>query len=92
MKTKSLLKKHNIKPNPMKDQFFLDDLATINKMVDLAELNKNDVVLEVGAGTGNLTREIARQAGKVITFEIDLPPSSLLRKWDKQLRTKASQH
>ncbi len=69
--TKKILKKHNIKPNPMKDQFFLGNSATIKKIVDLAELNKNDVVLEVGAGTGNLTREIAKQANMVITFEID---------------------
>jgi 16S rRNA (adenine1518-N6/adenine1519-N6)-dimethyltransferase len=69
--TKKLLNKHNIKPNPMKDQFLLNDWNTVKRMIDLAELNQNDVVLEIGAGTGNLTCEIAKQAGKVITFEID---------------------
>jgi 16S rRNA (adenine1518-N6/adenine1519-N6)-dimethyltransferase len=71
MKTKSLLKKHNINPNPMKDQFFLDNQKTIEKLVSLANLNNQDIVLEIGAGTGNLTRELAKFAGKVITFEID---------------------
>lgn len=71
MKTKRLLKKYNINPNPMKDQFFLDDLGTVNKLVHLAQLTQEDVVLEIGAGTGNLTGEIAKKAGKVITFEID---------------------
>lgn len=71
MKTKKLLEKYNIKPNPMKDQFFLDDKKVIRKMVSFADLNKKDIVLEIGAGTGNLTKEIAKKAGKVIAFEID---------------------
>ncbi|MBI2103493.1 hypothetical protein HYT59_00645 [Candidatus Woesebacteria bacterium] len=65
------LEKHKIKPDPLKDQFFLTDEGVIKKIVDFADLNENDVVLEVGAGTGNLTAEIAKKAGRVITFEID---------------------
>ena len=60
-----------IKPSPSKDQFFLTDEETIKKIVDFADLNKKDVVLEIGAGSGNLTAEIAKRAGKVIAFEID---------------------
>ena len=40
-------------------------------MIDSADLDKNDVVLEIGAGTGNLTKKIAKRAGRVIAFEID---------------------
>lgn len=65
------LQKHNVSPDPLKDQFFLVDEQVIKKMVDLADLDKKDVVLEVGAGVGSLTREIARKAGRVIAFEID---------------------
>jgi len=80
MKTKKLLEKHGITPNPMKDQFFLDDYKAIKKMIKLAELKKKDIVLEIGAGTGNLTREIAKKAGKVITFEIDKRFEPILEK------------
>jgi 16S rRNA (adenine1518-N6/adenine1519-N6)-dimethyltransferase len=65
------LEKQKIKPDPLKDQFFLTDEEIIRKIVGFADLNKNDVVLEVGAGTGNLTKEIAKYAGRVIAFEID---------------------
>lgn len=60
----------DIKPDPLKDQFFLADENIIQKMVKFAELNKNDTVLEIGAGTGNLTSELAKHASRVISFEI----------------------
>lgn len=60
-----------IKPVALKEQFFLIDEEIIKKMVSFAELNKNDVVLEIGAGIGNLTTEITKKAGKVIAFELD---------------------
>ncbi len=63
--------KLNIAPDPLKDQFFLMDEEIIKKVAGFADLDKNDVVLEIGAGIGNLTREIAREAGRVIAFEID---------------------
>ncbi|OGM24686.1 hypothetical protein A2627_02710 [Candidatus Woesebacteria bacterium RIFCSPHIGHO2_01_FULL_39_28] len=60
-----------INPDPLKDQFFLVNRKIIRKLTEFAQLSKNDVVLEVGAGIGNLTKEIAKKAGKVIAFEID---------------------
>lgn len=71
MNTKKELSKFDISPDPLKDQFLLDDEEIIQKIVDFADLTKKDVVLEIGAGIGNLTRELAQKAGKVITFEID---------------------
>lgn len=61
----------DFKPDPLKDQFFLMDGEIIKKIVSFADLKRSDIVLEVGAGTGNLTRELAKKAGKVIAFEID---------------------
>src|SRR5258708_16524722 len=60
-----------ITPDPLKDQFFLTDEKIIQKIIEAAELNKKDVVLEIGAGTGNLTKEIAKKVDHVIAFEID---------------------
>lgn len=65
------LNKFGISPDPMKDQFFLNDEKIIQKVVEFADLREKDVVLEMGAGTGNLTSELAKKAGRVITFEID---------------------
>lgn len=59
------------KPNPKLDQFLLTDENIITATVVQADLGQNDTVLEVGAGTGNLTRALAAQAGRVIAFEID---------------------
>lgn len=71
MDVRSLLQKYHVNPDPLKDQFFLTDEKTLTQIADFARLNKTDTVLEVGAGTGNLTAEIAIKAGRVIAFEID---------------------
>lgn len=71
MDVKGIPNQFNIAPDPLKDQFFLQDEEIIKRIVESADLNRDDVVLEVGAGIGNLTREIAKKAGKVIAFEID---------------------
>lgn len=52
-------------------QNFLKDKNILNKIIAQAELNKEDVVLEIGVGTGLLTEELAKAAGKVIGIEID---------------------
>jgi len=72
-------------PDPLKDQFFLTDEETIKRIVGFAQLHRNDVVLEVGAGTGNLTKEIAKKADKVITFEIDNRFKPFLRQLPKNV-------
>lgn len=60
-----------IKPDPTKDQFFLTDDSLIDRIVELGELTNDDVVIEVGAGVGNLTQKLAEKPGKVIAFEVD---------------------
>lgn len=71
MDIKGQLQSAGIEPNPLKDQFFLKDKHLLTKFVDLAKVSKKDVVLEIGAGIGNLTRELAKNARKVIAIEID---------------------
>src|SRR4030042_6867965 len=71
MDIKYILEKHNIVPDPLKDQFFIQDEKIIKKIVNLSDPKRNDIVLEIGAGIGNLTREIAKKVGRVIAFEID---------------------
>jgi len=60
-----------IQPATRHGQNFLIDLNLQQVIVDAADLSFRDVVLEVGTGTGALTALMARQAGAVITVEID---------------------
>lgn len=71
MNIKDQLEKANIIPDPLKDQFFLIDEDIIKKTIVFADLKKEDIVLEVGAGIGNLTHELAKKVKKVFAFEID---------------------
>ena len=52
-------------------QNFLIDINTAQREVEYAHVNKNDIVLEIGPGTGILTKLIAEKAKKVIAVEID---------------------
>ena len=60
-----------IRPATRHGQNFLIDLNLVQMIVDAAELTSDDVVLEVGTGTGSLTALMAEQAAAVVTVEID---------------------
>lgn len=52
-------------------QNFLTDSKLIERIVRLAEFNREDTVLEIGTGKGHLTEALCQRAGKVYTVEID---------------------
>ncbi len=54
-----------------KGQHILIDEEVIENEVNEAEIKKNEKVIEIGAGTGILTRRLADVAGEVLAFEID---------------------
>ena len=54
-----------------KDQHFLIDNRVIGRIIEYADLTGEDTVLEIGAGYGNLTKELASRAGKVVAIEVD---------------------
>ncbi len=60
-----------ISPATRHGQNFLIDLNLHRVIIDAAELTKQDVVLEVGTGTGALTQLMAEKVAAVITVEID---------------------
>jgi 16S rRNA (adenine1518-N6/adenine1519-N6)-dimethyltransferase len=62
---------HGLRPKGKLGQNFLIDLNLIELIVRSAELTKDDLVLEVGTGTGSLTSRLADAAGHVISVEID---------------------
>ena len=52
-------------------QNFLIDEHVITKIINAAEITKDDLVLEIGPGIGTMTQYLAESAGKVIAVEID---------------------
>ncbi|MCX6760203.1 MAG: 16S rRNA (adenine(1518)-N(6)/adenine(1519)-N(6))-dimethyltransferase RsmA, partial [Candidatus Nealsonbacteria bacterium] len=69
----------NIKPNKRLGQNFLIDKAALNKIISAADLSENDVVLEIGPGTGMLTRELLKITKKVIAVEKDKKMAEVLK-------------
>ncbi|MCL1787305.1 MAG: methyltransferase domain-containing protein, partial [Defluviitaleaceae bacterium] len=52
-------------------QHFLVDGHVVDKILKAADVNKNDVVLEIGPGIGGLTQALAADAGQVVAVELD---------------------
>jgi 16S rRNA (adenine1518-N6/adenine1519-N6)-dimethyltransferase len=78
--TLKILKENNIRLNRRKGQNYLIDSNILQKIVNFAELSKNDDVLEIGAGIGTLTIPLAEKAGKVIAVEQDKKIATILEK------------
>ncbi len=66
-----MLRRHGVTPIRRLGQNFLVDPNIIRKIVDLAAVGPSDHVLEVGAGTGTLTRALAATGANVLAYEID---------------------
>jgi len=64
-------------------QHTLVDNDILSKILDRAEINKKDIVFEVGTGNGILTAELCKRANKVISCEVD---SELVKKAQKFLK------
>ncbi|MEW5944880.1 MAG: 16S rRNA (adenine(1518)-N(6)/adenine(1519)-N(6))-dimethyltransferase RsmA [bacterium] len=59
------------KPLKRLGQHFLQDRNYLRKITELARLSATDLCLEIGPGTGNLTKYLAEKAGRVVAVEID---------------------
>ncbi len=72
--TTSFLKRRledaGVRPDKRHGQNFLIDLNLLQLLVNAAQLGPQDVVLEVGTGTGSLTALMAQQAAAVVTVEL----------------------
>ena len=66
-----LLALAGVRPNKRLGQHFLIDLNLMRLLVDSANINNNDIALEVGCGTGSLTEALIEKAGMVLAVELD---------------------
>lgn len=67
----ALFQEHGFNPRTDLGQNFLIDINLIDYIVAQSNLTSDDVVLEVGAGTGGMTAFLAQQAGAVVSVEVD---------------------
>jgi len=68
---KCLLYKYGIKPRRSLGQSFCVDPHLLRRMVSSSTINKKDIILEVGAGLGFLTKLLSEVAQEVIAVELD---------------------
>ena len=67
---RDLLFDRGLSPKSKMGQNFLIDLNLLELILQTAELDRHDAVLEVGTGTGSLTSRLSDEAGAVVTVEL----------------------
>ena len=68
---KRIIEKYKFRFSKSLGQNFLVDSAALDTIIDASDVNKDDVVLEIGTGIGTLTERLCQNAKKVIAVEID---------------------
>jgi 16S rRNA (adenine1518-N6/adenine1519-N6)-dimethyltransferase len=74
------LRRLGVAPRKSLGQHFLIDEFVLSDIADACLLRPSDTVLEIGAGPGGLTAELARRAGSVVAVDIDEEMASLARR------------
>ena len=78
--TKDILNQNGIKLNKNLGQNYLIDKNKRDQIINFGNIDKNDVILEIGTGIGTLTIELAKKARKVIAIEQDSKICGILEK------------
>ncbi len=79
------LKSIGVTPNKTFGQNFLVNDFVLQDIVDAAQIKKDDFIVEVGPGIGNLTTRLAGVAGKVLCIEKD-------KQFERRLRSVCKEH
>lgn len=69
--TKFIMKQNNIIASKRLGQNFLIDENIVENIITAADINRADLVIEIGPGLGTLTSKLVEKAGKVICVELD---------------------
>ena len=68
---RSLAARYDVRPTKQRGQNFVIDANTVRRIVRVADVKTDDVVLEVGPGLGSLTLALLADAAHVIAVEVD---------------------
>lgn len=77
--TRFIMKKYGIKANKNLGQNFLINSEVVESIVSCSEINKEDMVIEIGPGLGTLTKYLLEKAGKVLCIELDTRMIKILK-------------
>jgi len=77
--TRRLLRLYKILPKKRLGQNFMVNSDLLQRMISYASINREDVVLEVGAGLGFLTHLLSQRSKKVIAVEVDPRLTKILK-------------
>ena len=69
--TIEVLQKYNFAFQKRFGQNFLIDTHVLDKIIDSAQITKDDFVLEIGPGIGTMTQYLCESAREVVAVEID---------------------
>lgn len=80
---KKIFKTEDLKILKNLGQNFLIDKTVLDKIIGASDLDKNDVIIEIGPGLGTLTQELSTKCRKVIAIEKDKKMAEMLdsRMW-----------
>jgi len=83
---KYLSLKYKVYPKKRLGQNFLADKNVLEKIIKAGNITSEDIILEIGPGTGILTRELVKKAKKVIAIEKDPAMVEILRERFKEIK------
>ena len=69
--TSEIIQKYQFDFRKKFGQNFLIDNSILDKIVEAADITRQDCVLEIGPGIGTMTQRLAEEAGEVVAVEID---------------------
>lgn len=77
--TREILKRYNIKADKSLGQNFLISDEVVDGIVESANIEKEDIVIEIGPGLGVLTNLLLQKSNNVIAVELDPRMVSILK-------------
>ena len=69
--TAEIIEKYHFSFQKKFGQNFLVDSSILDRIIESAQITKEDCVLEIGPGIGTMTQRLAEEAGTVVAVEID---------------------
>lgn len=69
--TAEIIQKYQFDFRKKYGQNFLVDNSILDKIVEAADITRDDCILEIGPGIGTMTQRLAEKAGRVVAVEID---------------------